>query len=279
VFTYLSPWFSSPLIWYHQHVIGHHSYTNIPAKDPDLYHAPKFWRFQSSLRFTSLHRYQEYTTIILWIFSVPTLLLLKPLGTLASGLYNRAVVLQKVSLFRRILHVLGRILVASSLYAWPWFMTEWSFFKQFCFAFVPISVYSLWFMGWSQVNHHTDETSESFHPNWYRHQVMTSHTIAPQSAVAFWLSGGLNLQIEHHLFPFINQEHLIPLQPLIEAAARKHNVPYTKSNTVIEAFVKLWNHLHILSIPPKVTTTTPGSKETKNTNNTNHHRTNGPKID
>jgi len=264
LFTYLSPWFSSPLIWYHQHVIGHHSYTNIPSADPDLYHAPKFWRFQTSLRFTKLHKYQEYTTPILWLLSVPTLLLIKPINTLLTKLYNRTVILQKISKGRIALHIFGRLLVFSSLYVWPWFMQDWSVFKKLCFSFIPIMIYSLWFMACSQVNHHTDETSEAFHPNWYRHQVMTSHNVAPQSSLTYWLSGGLNIQIEHHLFPFINQEHLYYLQPAIEAACKKHNVHYTKSNTISEAFIKLWDHLNLLSIPtPKSTNENDHTTNTK----------------
>ena len=47
---------------------------------------------------------------------------------------------------------------------------------------------------------------------WYRHQVMTSQTIAPQSMLMGYLTGGLNLQIEHHLFPGINHCHLRAMQ-------------------------------------------------------------------
>jgi fatty acid desaturase len=212
---YLAPWFSSPLIWGHQHIIGHHAYTNVPGADPDLYHAPKLWRFQSSLRWTPMHAQQAYLTPLLWALSVPTLLLLKPLQTLATGTYNRAVVLARLPLWRVVLHLLGRAFVFASLYVWPWFVfpvASEGLLKPLLFAVVPITVYSLWFMACSQVNHHTDETSEAWDANWYRHQVMTSHTVAPDSGLAFLLSGGLNLQIEHHLFPAVNQVHLRTLQ-------------------------------------------------------------------
>lgn len=91
------------------------------------------------------------------------------------------------------------------------------------------------------------------HPrSWYRHQCATSHTIAPASSAAFWFSGGLNLQVEHHLFPTINHVHLREMQPLIEAAAHRHGVPYPKSGTVREAFAKLWSHLRAMARKPKV---------------------------
>lgn len=187
--------FSSPLMWYHQHVIGHHAYTNVPGKDPDMYHAPKFWRFSEEQRWAPTHAFQSWTTLPLWAMSVPTLLLLKPLVALHAEVYNKAVPLMAVPVWRVLMHLVGRAFVFASLYVWPWYVFPGQFWKALIFSIVPIGVYSLWFMACSQVNHHTEETSGAWHSNWYRHQVMTSHNVAPGSEVAFWLSGGLNLQV------------------------------------------------------------------------------------
>jgi fatty acid desaturase len=150
------------------------------------------------------------------------------------------------------------------------------------FATVPLAIYSTLFMIFSQVmgshthiicnaylsnttgclqiNHHALE----LHGNdrrWYRHQVrsgnerailstnfaiiqaITSHNVAPASSFAFWASGGLNLQIEHHLLPGVNHWHLRQLQPAIQAAAAKHGVPYLCSDSFSEALARLW-HLY-----------------------------------
>ena len=42
----------------------------------------------------------------------------------------------------------------------------------------------------------------------------------------FVMSGGLNLQVEHHLLPGVNHWHLRALQPAIERICAKHGVPY-----------------------------------------------------
>jgi hypothetical protein len=78
---------------------------------------------------------------------------------------------------------------------------------------------------------------------WYRHQVQTSHTVGPQSALLALASGGLNLQIEHHLFPTVNHCHLAALQPGIAAAAAKHGVSYLCSSDLSEALRRLYSHL------------------------------------
>jgi fatty acid desaturase len=74
--------------------------------------------------------------------------------------------------------------------------------------------------------------------------------VAPASPLAFWLSGGLNLQIEHHLLPTVNHAHLRTLQPLVEAAARRHGLPYCRSDSIPEAFGKLWRHLRVMGRRP-----------------------------
>jgi fatty acid desaturase len=249
--TYAAPWFSSPLIWYHQHVIGHHAYTNIPGRDPDLYHAPGLWRFSKDLRVRAAHGWQAYTTPLLWLLSVPTLLLLKPLIALRTGVYNRVVALRALPPWRAALHICGRAAVFCSLYVWPFFAFPGDRVKALAFAVAPIAVYSGWFMAASQPNHHSEdcrgeEGVSGCRVNWYRHQCATSQTIAPGSEVAFWLSGGLNLQCEHHLLPTVNHWHLRALQPEVEALARAHGVPYPRSATIGEAFVKLWSYLRVM---------------------------------
>ena len=155
--TYAAPWFSSPLIWYHQHVIGHHAYTNMPGKDPDLYHAPGLWRFSSDLRARPAHAWQAYTTPLLWLLSVPTLLLLKPLIALRSGVYNRVVALRALPPWRAALHIAGRAGVFCTLYVWPFFAFPGDLPKALAFAVTPIAVYSAWFMAASQPNHHSED--------------------------------------------------------------------------------------------------------------------------
>jgi delta11-fatty-acid desaturase len=101
----------------------------------------------------------------------------------------------------------------------------------------------------SQINHHSVETSEARHANWYRHQVLTSQDVAPQSFLAFIVSGGLNLQIEHHLFPAVNHWHLRALQPKVQALCKKHGVHYPVSASFAEAVSKIWAHMHELADP------------------------------
>lgn len=61
---------------------------------------------------------------------------------------------------------------------------------------------------------------------WAVHQVEATVDFARHSRLAAWLLGGLNFQIEHHLFPAICHVHYPALAPIVEAACRDHGVRY-----------------------------------------------------
>ena len=60
----------------------------------------------------------------------------------------------------------------------------------------------------------------------YEAQALASCNWAPRSYVAFIASGGLNLQIEHHLLPGVNHHHLFKLAPDIRQICERHGVRY-----------------------------------------------------
>lgn len=67
---------------------------------------------------------------------------------------------------------------------------------------------------------------------WYAMQVETSCTYGGR--IAGWLSGGLNFQIEHHVFPRVCSTHYPTLSPLVREVCRRHNVSYTYFPTIVE---------------------------------------------
>ncbi len=61
--------------------------------------------------------------------------------------------------------------------------------------------------------------------SFFEHQVVTSRTIVNPSACN-WLFGGLNFQIEHHLFPQVPSARLPALQPIVSRHFARHGIPY-----------------------------------------------------
>jgi linoleoyl-CoA desaturase len=63
---------------------------------------------------------------------------------------------------------------------------------------------------------------------WAIHQVETTVDFARRSRIAAWLLGGLNFQIEHHLFPRICHVHYPAISTLVEQTCREFGVRYSE---------------------------------------------------
>jgi linoleoyl-CoA desaturase len=67
------------------------------------------------------------------------------------------------------------------------------------------------------------------------HQMETTSNFAPKSRILNWFIGGLNYQIEHHLFPGICHVHYKALSKIVKQTANEFNVPYNSEKTFFSA--------------------------------------------
>jgi delta11-fatty-acid desaturase len=104
-------------------------------------------------------------------------------------------------------------------------------------------------MSASQINHNLEDCSGS-DTNFAKHQVITAQNFGTRSTFWFVFSGGLNYQIEHHLFPFVNHCHLPFLAPGVKELCRKHGVDYKEALDYRKAFACHLAHTKELSKPP-----------------------------
>jgi linoleoyl-CoA desaturase len=67
---------------------------------------------------------------------------------------------------------------------------------------------------------------------WAEHQVQTTINFAPRNRLLTWYVGGLNFQIEHHLFPQICHVHYPALAPLVQKTCREFGLTYVAKPTL-----------------------------------------------
>ena len=248
-FPYLCPFFSSPWMWYHEHVIGHHSYPNVDHKDPDLAHAPQLMREHKSIKWRPSHSSQNHWLHVLFVWSVALagLSLLNDLKANLKLTYNNVVPFESMPRPRFIAHVMGRIVYVFLLHIWPYFtMPLW---KAVIWATVPGAILSICFMVNTQINHLTVDCSHASDKNFYKHQIKTAQNFGNDSLFCYYFSGGLNYQIEHHLFPNINHCHLPALSPYVRLLCKTHDVPYHHVSGYCEAIQTHFAHTEIMSHP------------------------------
>jgi fatty acid desaturase len=80
-----------------------------------------------------------------------------------------------------------------------------------------------------------------------RKQVLTSRNVRG-GRVTDWFLGGLNYQIEHHLFPNMPRAHLRHSQPLIRRYCALAGLPYTEES-LVESYAQALRHLHAVGAP------------------------------
>ena len=83
-----------------------------------------------------------------------------------------------------------------------------------------------------------------------RRQVLTSRNIRG-GALTDWFLGGLNYQIEHHLFPSMPRPHLRLAQPLVRAHCASLGVSYAETG-LIDSYRQALGHLHEVGEPLRV---------------------------
>jgi fatty acid desaturase len=235
-FTYLHPWFSSPTTWYYQHVVGHHPYVNIRGKDPDLNHASPLHRYMPWHVARPLHKYMMWTILFVW--SVGTFIqgVVVDYYGIKKNLYQRVVPLN-FTRFRRVMHFVARLATVLFVVGWPFFV--FAPLKALVWAFVPWGIFSTYYLTISQVGHIVDEAIEPpADKDFYKHQVLHTHNFGVNSLFCFYISGGLNLQIEHHLFPGVNHCHLRKLAPAVKKLCKAYGIPYNESSGFFSALGK-----------------------------------------
>jgi len=247
VLPYLFPWLSSPWVWYHQHVIGHHAYTNIEWRDPDLAHAPQLLRYHKSIKWRTSHIDQHKWSRLLIIWSVAVgggLQILSDVRANLRGKYNNVVPYNTLSYPRLTVHLFGRWVYVVTIFIWPFCYLEPM--KAVIWAVCPIVLFSWFFMINSQINHMSEHTAHAKDTNFLKHQVITAQNFGICNRWCTFFSGGLNYQIEHHLFPSVNHCHLPALQPKVKAICKKHGVPYNEVSGYYEALKNYFLHAKIM---------------------------------
>ena len=94
--------------------------------------------------------------------------------------------------------------------------------------------------------------SQRMTSDWALHQVQTTVDFAPRNPVLCWFLGGLNFQIEHHLFHRICHVHYPALSQVVEEVCREFGVKYAAHRSIFGAIASHFRWLVQMGRPPKL---------------------------
>jgi linoleoyl-CoA desaturase len=99
-----------------------------------------------------------------------------------------------------------------------------------------------------ETEHPVPEVGGMMESAWMVHQMETTSNFANGNRLLTWYVGGLNHQIEHHLFPKVCSVHYPALAPIVRETAAKTGVPYHHHETLGQAIGSHWRTLKRLSV-------------------------------
>lgn len=229
---------ASSFNWSHAHNFVHHTYTNIPGADHDLEPGPVML-FRRTPTPALLYRLQHVYAWFFYGFTTLVWLLKKDFVQIAqpdprTGKRARGIDVLRV-LRAKLLYAM--VFVAVPLVVMD--ITWWQFLLgSFVMHFASGASLAIVF----QLAHCVEETSfptpneaRKMSTGFAAHQLMTTCNFAGDSFLVTALTGGLNHQVEHHLFPKICHVHYRALAPIVRQTAHEFGLPYLESPTFISA--------------------------------------------
>jgi linoleoyl-CoA desaturase len=241
---------ANPYIWKISHTIVHHTYTNIPGHDEDIEIAPGLIRLDPEERVNKIQRYQHIYAFALyglaslsWVLRKDYVKMFqKKIGEYPTAKHPRQ---EYFNLFFYKALYYGLFIVLPLLVL---NITWW----QFLIGFVVMHVAEGLTLGLVFQLAHVVEGTAFPAPNdqgnveeaWAVHQMQTTANFARKSALANFFCGGLNMQIEHHLFPKICHIHYAAISGIIQRTAEECQVPYMENRSFFSALQSHYRILH-----------------------------------
>lgn len=239
---------ASAFMWHTKHNIVHHTYTNVDGVDDDI--RIPFVRTCTTQRKKLIHRYQH---IYVW-FLYSLLMIAWLFYTDYSKYFTRrvgTVALQKISPLTHI--------------------SFWAAKLGYLFIMIFLPIYMIGFVPWLvgffiiiltagfilsivfQLAHTVQEAqfpvpdqNNKIENEWALHQLYTTANFATKNKLIGWLVGGLNFQVEHHLFPKISHVHYPAISKIIKSTCEEFGVKYNEFKRMRNAIVSHFRYIKMM---------------------------------
>ncbi len=242
----------NPVNWQIQHNVLHHTYPNVYKVDEDVSTKAFILRLSPESELHQVHKYQWL--YILPLYSMMTLsFMVKDFRQLHR--YNKSGETQRQG--RRPAIEMSKLILTKLLYlglvvVFPWVVTNYTFLQiisgflivHFTAGLILSIVFQLAHVV-EGVEYPERDESGDLNTSWAIHQLAATSNFGPDSKFLNWFTGGLNFQVEHHLFPHISHIHYRSIAHLVRETAREFGVTYHSEPTLWSA---LRSHLMMLKI-------------------------------
>ncbi|MGY6559435.1 MAG: fatty acid desaturase family protein [Nitritalea sp.] len=228
-------------VWKIQHNVLHHTYTNIPDGDDDI-NPPFVLRFSPHAPHYPWHKYQHY---YVWFFyGLSTISWVTSKDFIRLTRYYKMGLVKDEKTYRKTIWNI----IAWKLVYYTFILVLPILFSPFGVGQILLAFLALHFVtGLSislifQTAHITPEaafpstdSTGTVPGDRMSHQLATTCNYSPKSPLFSWCIGGLNYQVEHHLFPDICHIHYAKIAPVVAETAAEFGIPYYSKLSFLSA--------------------------------------------
>ena len=235
------------LIWQIQHNVLHHTYTNIEDTDEDI--LPRFvFRYSTHQSHKWFHRFQHIYAPV--FYCVPLLEWITTKDFIKAFDYRRMGLIKKKDFTKEFAKIVARkafywvvfLVLPVILIPIPAWITILMIFGSHCITGIMLAMIF-------QTAHVVEpaefmkEESEHVKHSWIAHQMRTTCNYGMDDKVLSWFLGGLNFQIEHHLFPDVCHVHYPAISKLVQQTVKEFALPYYAFPSFGAAVTSHFKHL------------------------------------
>lgn len=237
---------SNAFIWKIKHNIIHHTYTNVDGIDDDIAKSPVL-RHCPTQKWVPAHRYQFIYMFL--VYSLSTILWVLLTDTVKYFSKKIVVTEMKISAKEHVIFWVSKALYIFFYIGLPIALVGW---QAWLVSYLIVNVT----MGLTlalvfQLAHVVEKTSfeeageahKMIESEWAIHEINTTANFAPKNKIISWFVGGLNFQVEHHLFPRVSHVHYPALSKIVQKECARFNLPYHCYPTMTEA---VYSHIRVM---------------------------------
>lgn len=243
--------------WKMQHNVLHHTFTNVHEEDEDI-GSRGVLRFTPHTEWKTIHRFQFIYAWFLYGMMTLAWMFIKDFARLhryhKNGLaktHNAKIVSEWFILISTKLFYIGYIIALPLIFTslgW-WQVLLGVFIMHYITGFILAIIFQP-----AHVIEGTEfplpDENNQLENNWAIHQLLTTTNFGNKSRWFSWFVGGLNFQIEHHLFPSVCHVHYRKISGIVKTTALEFGLPYKSTETFLQALVKHFQLLRQLSLKP-----------------------------
>ena len=240
--------------WKIKHNVNHHTYTNIEGMDSDIDVKP-FMRLHHDQPWRWFHRFQHVYWIFLYALSYLAWIFYEDFQKYFSKRISPADEKAKMPLKEHVIFWMTKLMYVFFYMVVPIWLIG---FAPWIIGFLIITfVCGLTTSIVFQLAHvvegtefHSVQSNQDMKHEWAIHQMVSTSNFGTKSRILHWLLGGLNFQVEHHLFPRISHIHYPIINRYVKEVCREYKISYNEYTSMLKAVFSHVAHLRKLGQAP-----------------------------